>query len=60
MDDYPKLSSDLWKEQMKPTCGETEERKEGNGNPFRGNIVVLELLLVVIGAVRGTFRWFRN
>jgi hypothetical protein len=58
MDDYPNLrllSGDLWKKQMKPTCRETEERKEGNPNPFRGDIVVPELWLVINGAVRGTF-----
>ena len=45
---------------MKPTCGETEERKEGDSNPFRGYIVVLELLLVINGAVRRTCRSVRN
>jgi hypothetical protein len=40
---------------MKPTCGETKERKEGDPNPFGGDIVVLELWLVINSAVQGTF-----
>jgi hypothetical protein len=38
-----------------PTCRDTKERKEGDGNPFCGNVTVLEQLLVEVGAVR-TFR----
>jgi hypothetical protein len=41
---------------MKPTCGETEKRKEGDSDPFRGYIVILELLLVIDGAVRRTYK----
>ena len=39
------------------TCGDTEKRKEGDTNPLRGDIIVLELLAIV-GAVRGTLRAF--
>ena len=41
-----------------PTGGDTEKRNEGNANPFRGDIIVLELRLVIVGAVRGTLRPF--
>jgi len=39
------------------TRGDTENRKEGDANPFRGDVIVLELLAIV-GAVRGTLRPF--
>ena len=42
------------------TCGDTEKRNEGNANPFRGDIIVLEILLVIIGGDKGTFGSCRN
>jgi hypothetical protein len=42
------------------TCGDTEKRKEGNANPFFTDIMVLEILLVIIGADKGTFRSLRD
>jgi len=43
----------------KLTCRETEKCKKGNANPFRGDIIILELRLVAIGAVGRAFRLFR-
>ena len=63
MNDYPKLRlseaiSSINRKNR--TCGDTEKRNEGNANPFRGDIVVLEILLVIIGGDKGTFGSCRN
>lgn len=38
------------KQKESPTCGDIEKRNEENANPLRGDIIVLELL-VIVGAV---------
>ena len=63
MDDFIRkviiVSIDMWmKLEEILTCGDTENRNEGNANPFRGDIIVLELFLVTVGAVRGALRSF--
>jgi len=59
MQDYPNYDGQrqLVDKGDGPTCRDTKERKEGDGNPFRGNVTVLEHWLVEGGTVR-TFRSF--
>jgi hypothetical protein len=46
------LSATACRQAHEPTCRYTKKGNEGDANPFRGDIVVLELWLVGVGAVR--------